>query len=347
MQTLTSPRLARAADCLLREQFAVAPGESVLITADASTELRLVDALANGAARLGAKPLVAMAPTLPLQGGLSDPYVSDSLAAAAVASDVWFDFCFPYHAGSRIHSAAMDAKRCRYGLLAMSSAASFERLYGGVDYAALLDFNIAFMEMISTAAGQTVRFTCPAGTDVSFVLDKVKLKRARVCNTPGMETVPGAQSLYPAKGSVKGRIVIQALFDEHYRKLRKPITIASEGTITGFSGAGVEDHQSFDRALRRASGKDGLGTFVHFTYGFHPAARFTGRQFIEDIRLPGSNAIGMGLPWWEPGGGENHPDGLVLDQSLWIDGLQVLDEGRFVGSSELKNLYDKMGCRLD
>lgn len=347
MQFLTSPRLARAADCLVREQFAVAAGESVLITADASTDSHLLDAVANAVARAGAKPLIAVAPTLPFQGGLSDPYVGDALGAAASASDVWLDFCFPYHAGSRIHSAAMQAQRCRYGLLAMSSAESLERLYGGVDFQALLDFNIAFMELLSQAAGETVRFTCAAGTDVSFELDKVKLKRARICNKPGMDTVPGAQSLYPVKDSVRGKIVIQALFDEHYRTLRKPITIASEGRITGFSGAGIEDHQSFERALRRASGKDGLGTFVHFTYGFHPAARMTGRQFIEDIRLPGSNAIGMGLPWWEPGGGENHPDGLVLDQSLWIGGLPIVDQGRFVGSSELRTLYDRMSVRFD
>lgn len=347
MPILTSPRLARAADCLIRDQFAVASGESVLITADAATEGPLLDAVANAVARVGAKPLIAVAPVLPFQGGLSDPYVGDSLGAAAVASDVWLDFCFPYHAGSGIHSAAMGAKRCRYGLLAMSSATSFERLYGGVDFAALLDFNIAFMELLSAAAGQTVRFTCPAGTDVRFELDQVKLKRARVCDKPGMDTVPGAQSLYPVKNSVRGRIVIQGLFDEHYRTLRKPITITAEGTITGFTGAGVEDRQSFERALHRASGKDGLGTFVHFTYGFHPAARLTGDQFIEDIRLPGSNAIGMGLPWWELGGGENHPDGLVLDQSLWIGDLPVVEQGRFVGPSELRTLYDRMSRRLD
>ncbi len=53
----------------------------------------------------------------------------------------------------------------------------------------------------------------------------------------------------------------------------------------------------------------------------------TRRQFIEDIRVPGSNAIGMGLPWWEPGGGENHPDGIVLDQSLWVGDVQLVKDG--------------------
>jgi hypothetical protein len=341
------PRLARAADCLVKEQFAVRPGESVLLTADSNVERALVDAVVNAVARRGGKPLVALAPTLPFQGGLSDPYVGDSLAAAVVASDVWLDFCFPYHAGSRIHNAAMEAKRCRYGLLSLSRASSLERLYGGVEFSALMDFNIAFMEFVAAAAGQTVRFSCPAGTDVSFVLDKVKLKRARVCDRPGMDTVPGAQSLYPVKDSVRGRIVIQALFDERYRRLRKPITITADGAITGIEGAAPEDHASFERALRRASTEGKLGTFVHFTYGFHPAARLTGEQFVEDIRLPGSNAIGMGLPWWEAGGGENHPDGVVLDQSLWFGEQLVVDKGHFVGPAPLRELYARLLPRLD
>src|SRR3546814_19984999 len=104
----------------------------------------------------------ALGPRLSYQGGLSDPYVSDCLAAAAAASDVWLDFCFPYHAGSGAHGAAMAADRCRYGLIATSSAASLERLYGAVDYKALLDFHLGFMEFVGGAAGETVRFTCPA-----------------------------------------------------------------------------------------------------------------------------------------------------------------------------------------
>lgn len=341
------PRLARAADCLIKQQFAVKAGESVLLTADSGVDHALIDAVVQAVSRCGAKPLVALAPQLPFQGGLSDPYVGDSIGAAVVASDVWLDFCFPYHAGSRIHDAAMQAHRCRYGLISLSRVDSFERLYGSVDFDALIDFNIAFMEFVATATGETVRFTCALGTDASFVLDEVKLKRTRTCDKPGMDTVPGAQSLYPTKDSVRGRIIIQALFDEKYRRLRKPITIHADGVITDILGAAPEDHASFERALKRANGQSALGTFVHFTYGFHPAARYSGEQFIEDIRLPGTNAIGMGLPWWEAGGGENHPDGVVLDQSLWIGDVQVLDQGHFTGPEILRNLHAKLVSRPD
>jgi hypothetical protein len=347
MSLISARRLLRAADNLVRESFAVAPGESVLITADDRMEARLLDAVAGSVSSAGARPLIALAPILPFQGGLSDPYVGDPLKAAMVASDVWFDFCFPYHAGSKAHASAIEAGRTRYCLLALSSAESFERLYGCIDYGAMIDFNVALAEYFAGAAGETVRFTCPQGTDVRLTLDKMKMVRKRVCDEPGMHTVPGTQSFYPVMESVEGRIVIQALFDEFYRALRQPIVIEAEGAIRRIHGGGAEDRASFERALKRAGGGNSYGTFVHFTLGFHPAAMWTTRQFIEDIRLPGSNAIGMGLPWWEPGGGENHPDGIVLDQSLWVGDTQLVDRGEFVGPDPLRRLHAAMSRQLD
>ncbi|BBK40351.1 hypothetical protein STVA_03710 [Allostella vacuolata] len=348
MTVMTPARLLRAADTLVQGQFAVAPGESVLITADSATEHRLIDAIAAAVVRAGARPLVALAPQLPFQGGLSDPYVSDSLKAAAVASDVWFDLCFPYHAGSAATSAAIAGNRCRYLLLATAGADSFERLYGCVDFAALMDFNLAFAAFVADAAGGPMRVACPLGTDLSCILDRPKLVRERVARTPGLHTVPGTQSFYPVQDSVRGRVVLQALFDEDHRILRRPITIAVDGRIRAVEGGAAEDRPSLERSLRRASGGRGdFGQCIHFTFGFHPAARLTGRHFIEDIRVPGSNAVGMGLPWWEPGGGENHPDGIGLDQSLWIGDRPVAEAGRLTGPPDLLRLYEAMARRLD
>src|SRR5260370_31567721 len=128
----------------------------------------------------------------------------------------------------------------------------------------MMDFNVGLAEFFAEAAGQRVRFTCPKGTDVTLTLDKLKMIRQRVCQSPGMHTVPGTQSFYPIMDSVKGKIVIQALFDEYYRKLRKPITIEVDGKIVNFTGGATEDRPSFGRALRRASGAGDYGYFVHF-----------------------------------------------------------------------------------
>src|SRR6185295_9815709 len=89
-----------------------------------------------------------------------------------------------------------------------------------------------------------------------------------------------------------------------------------------------------ERALRRAGGGE-YGYVIHFTHGLHPRARFTGRCFVEDMRVPGSNAVGLGLPWWQPGGGENHPDAVLSMQSVWIADRQVVADGALVAPAAL------------
>ncbi len=335
-------RLTRAARTLIADQFDLQAGEGVLITRDTHTSTALSEAIAAAVLDRRGRPLVAAIPQLPFQGGLADPFIPDTLAAAAAASDIWVDCCFPYLAGSRMHDAAMKAGRTRYALLAISGAASFTRLYGRVDFASLMDYQMALVEHLDRKAGSRVRFTCPAGTQLEFVLDAVKLKRERVARSPGMHTVPGAQSLYPVKGSVRGRVVLGALFDEHYRLLRRPVVVEADGPIRSMHCSAAEDGARFERALRRAAGGRDFGFMIHFTMAFHPAARLTGRHFIEDIRTPGTNAIGMGLPWWEEGGGENHPDGVVLDQSLWIDEEPIVEGGVIVGPAQLMPAYRRV-----
>ncbi len=345
LSAIKDHRLSAAARVLVSGHFAVQAGECVLISADTRTDPELLDAVFGAVCQAGATPLLATLPKLPFQGALADPYLPRAFAAAAAQADVWLDFSFPYMAGSTAHDEAIKAGRVRYGLLALPDGASLARVYGGVDFGALMDFQVALAEYLDARAGAEAHFTCPLGSDARFILQPVKLKRHRVANVPGIHTVPGAQSLYPQLDSVRGRIVLQALFDEIYRPLRRPITLEVDGRIQGFSGAGAEDAPRLERALRRA-GNGEYGYFVHFTLGFHPAACFTGSNFIEDIRLPGTNAIGMGLPWWEPGGGENHPDGVVFDQTLSIDAEVLVQNGVFQGPAALRALHERLAPRF-
>src|SRR5690606_16301925 len=125
--------------------------------------------------------------------------------------------------------------------------------YGQVDFAALMDFNLAFAAFVAEAAGETMRVACPLGTDLAWTIDRPKLVRERVARTPGLHTVPGTQSFYPVADSVRGRVVLQALFDEDHRILRRPITILVEDRIRAIEGGAAEDRPRLERALRRAN----------------------------------------------------------------------------------------------
>lgn len=325
--------VARAADVLVRDQFCVAGGETVIVTADAATDRTAVEAILAAAAGAGARPILMLLPQLPYQGKLADPYIPDAVAHAVAASDVWFDLTFPYMAGSSAHDRAMKAGRARYLLLGDADAAALRRLYGTIGIDALFLVQSSLDDLIEAHVGAPCRVTSASGTDITFRLGKAGGRKSRHAVKAGGSTIMGSCIFYPEPETVRGTVALDAIFHEYYSLLPAPIRLEVDGDIRRVDH--VRQHEALtERALRRAGGGS-YGRIIHLTCGFHPAAHFSGRSFIEDIRSMGSNAIGLGVPWWEPGGGENHPDGVVIRQSLWIDSEQVVDDGRIVGPADL------------
>jgi hypothetical protein len=134
--------------------------------------------------------------------------------------------------------------------------------------------------------------------------------------------------IYPEDDSVMGIAGVDFGYHEYYTEFRDTLRIEVDKSIVSVVGGGT-DRWPMERALRRAA-QGRFGSIIHMSIGFHPAARLGGRSFIEDIRVAGSNAIGLGIPWWKPGGGENHPDGVLTMQSMWIDGEPVVADGEVV-----------------
>jgi 2,5-dihydroxypyridine 5,6-dioxygenase len=324
---------AFAARMLVADQFCVKPGETVLVTADSGTDRAAVEALLAAAASEGAKAVLMLIPQLPFQGKLADPYIPDAVAHAAAASDVWLDMTFPYMAGSSAHDKAMKAGRTRYLLLGDVNAGALRRLYGAIKLDTLFEVQRRIDDLMVSSSGASCRSTSSNGTDFSFRLGKPGGKKKRQANSPGGSTIMGSCIFYPEPDSVRGVIALDAMFHEYYSLLPAPIRLHVDGEIREIEH--IRDHEAVtERALRRAANGN-YGRVIHLTCGFHPAARFAGVSFIEDIRTVGANAIGLGVPWWEPGGGENHPDGVVSRQSLWVDGEQVVQDGRIVAPADL------------
>lgn len=323
--------LLRAAETLLGDLMGVRRGEEVLVTADTATDLRVAQAVFAAAERLGARALISTGPQLPFQGKLADPFISGAQAQLVLTSDVWVDLTFPYFAGSHAHDEAMKSGRVRYMLGGDMDAGAFHRLFGMID----LDQYFAMQEAFDRVfvAGKRCRITAPGGTDVSFVLAKSGLTKPRHADKPGMYVVPGTCSIAPEVKTVKGTIVVTHSFHEFYEPLASPVTLVIDGPIRKVSGGGAS-RPPLERALLRAGGGK-YGSIIHFAQGMHPAARLTGKSFIEDIRAMGSNAIGLGIPWWEPGGGENHPDAVITEQTVWVDEVKIIEDGFVIAPPEL------------
>jgi leucyl aminopeptidase (aminopeptidase T) len=332
MNCFPSSLLDKAADALVADQMFVKAGETMVITADTATDSACANAIFGAAYRCGARPIILCFPQLPFQGALADPYVPEPLPTTVKQCDVWIDLCFPYLAGSHTHDEAMKTNRPRYLLCADASAGSLIRLYGKADLDALFRVQMHFDRMMSEAVGKQCRITTKQGMDVTFSIAKPGYEKLRRANKPGLNVPPGSGMIYPEPKSVRGTVVIEAVFHEYYTPSMQPMRLEVDGRIKELDGGGPE-RKVMHRALKRAGGGQ-YGYVIHFTYGFHPAAQ-AHDSLIEDIRVAGNNAIGFGLPWWEPGGGENHPDGIASMQSIWLDGEPIVEDGILVNPPEL------------
>jgi hypothetical protein len=337
---MIGPELSQAAEVVVRDYMAVRADENVLITADTAGDPAAAQAIFAAAERAGAKAALLTVPQLPFQGGLADPYVTPTLSGAVLGSDVWIDLTFPYLAGSHLYDEALKTKRIRYLLGGDMGADGLVRLFGRVDLDRYYAVHKAFDDLINEAIGKPVRITNGLGTDVSFRLGKRGFEKPRRGDKPGGYLVPGSCTMFPDVESVKGVIHVGSVFHEYYTPLGQPMALEVDGKIRAVRGGGNE-RKVADRALRRAAGGE-YGYVIHFTHGIHPAARVTGRSFIEDMRSVGNDAVGMGIPWWLPGGGENHPDAVLFMQSIELDGRKLVEEGAIVGPASLAKLADEL-----
>ena len=336
--------LAVAADVVVRDYMAVQPGEAVLVTADTGTDPALGEALMTALGRADARGSVLTIPRLPYQGGLADPSVPPVVAGAVAGCTVWIDLTFPYLAGSKVCDDALQSGRVRYLLGADMGCAGLVRLFGGVDLDAYYEVHKGFDEVTATAIGRPVRITDGRGSDVTFTLARPAFTKPRRASAPGLYFIPGSCTMFPAPETVRGVLHVVSSFHEYYARFSEPATLMIDGRIREVRGGGA-DRFAFERALRRAAGGD-YGHVIHFTHGIHPAARVTGESFVEDMRATGNDAVGLGIPFWLPGGGENHPDAVLSQQSLWVDGVPIVQDGVIVGPPGLARLAERLVPKL-
>jgi Rieske 2Fe-2S protein len=62
----------------------------------------------------------------------------------------------------------------------------------------------------------------------------------------------------------------------------------------------------------------------------------------DNVHLKPGGGLSIFIPFWLPGGGENHPDALVTQQSLWIDGARIAVDGVIVDPPPLAALAARL-----
>ena len=321
--------LIQAASVIVNDLCKVQPGETVSITADTITDETVVNAIAGQVITAGGKPLVMWYKTPGGVGKASDkdtPY--KALGAAIGNSDVWIELGFQWLLYSSVQEIALSlTSNLRHLNIVGMNPSMMDRMINGVDFELLSQFQRKLTGM--TKAAVHVRMTTPAGTDLEFDNDP---------NCPfycelGLAQEPGTAYLSGQKcETLNGTLVFDGSLCPSNGMLNSPVILDIEkGYIKKVRGGA--DAQKFEAWL--ASFNDPLMyRMAHVCYGYHPNAALCG-NCVEDERIWGSTEWGIGyLPAADcpPDGvkAASHCDGICLNTSVWLDGVQVQDCGRVV-----------------
>jgi 2,5-dihydroxypyridine 5,6-dioxygenase len=338
--------LARAAHILAKDMFRLNEGETIVITADTRSDMRVVQAAAAAAHTLGAKPMViTMASPLGV-GKAADPMLPvESLTAALMKADAWVEFNKQWLLYSTPFEEAFQSnKKLRYMCLVEMTVDMMVRLIGRVNSAALSTFMHHVTDMTQKAS--SMRITTPAGNDLTFKLlpkDRVVSCDDGFCSTPGMHFLGGQISFVPNFDSINGQLVFDGTIAPPCGFLKEPVVLQVEkGRVTAING-GLQAEEL--RTWLDSFNDPNMYRLAHGCYGFNPGAKLCG-NVLEDERIWGSTEWGLGYlsavdapPDGIPAA--SHCDGICLNSSVWLDGQQILESGVLV-HPELKLLAEPL-----
>lgn len=328
-RTYLAFEIGRGARKLIEEVMLTKPGEQVVVTADTSSDWRVVEATAQAAFSAGATPTVVWYESRP--SAVIEP--PPPVAGAIREADVWIEYAVAYLLHTEAYKRSLE-RGCRYICLTGMDVEMMVRTIAQVDYPKVIALSHALGGLVAKA--DTIRVTSPAGTDLGAVMGGRKIRYSgKLADTPGEPIMLGGQiSWCPLEDTIEGTLVFDGAVwpPREMGILRSPIKLTVEkGRVTKIEGgaeAKLLEHWF------ASIGNPNIYRIAHYSLGFNPGVtRLTGR-IVEDERVFGCIEFGIGSqgkhlggPGWDAGG---HTDGIVLNPSIYLDGEAMEEEGRYV-----------------
>lgn len=345
MPKLYEYELQKASDRLINEILQVKEGETVVITADTCSNERVVNATAASAYAAGAKPMVIWTATPDGVGKAADAKLPvEALGAALTKTDVWIEYNKQWLLYSTPFEIAYENnKKIRYINLVEMHPDMMIRNIGEVEITILAEFMKKLADMNRNT--KKMKIQTPAGTDLSFEINPRHLVScdAGDASTPGIFMMPGQINVVPKFNTVNGTLVYDGSLVPPCGLLEQPIIMTIENsTIVKIEGG--RQAEEFEAWLKSFDDPN-MFKLAHIAYGLNPGAKLTG-DIVEDERVWGSTEWGIGYvsSYDAPPVGQDaksHCDGICLNTSVWLDDIQILDNGKFV-HPELKEYEDKI-----
>lgn len=328
-QEYLSFELGLAARKLVEQNMLTKPGENVVITADTSTDWRVVEATAKAAYAAEAVPSVIWYDTRPT--ACVEPPAP--VAAAVAKADVWIEFAYAYIQHTPAWRAAMAAG-ARYICLTGMDTEMIVKTLGRVNTPKLIALGETLRQLVEAA--NEVRVTSPGGTDLLAYNQGRKVRQSgKLADTKGEPVMLGGQvSWCPMEETINGRLVFDgALWPPmELGLLRNPVAVTIEkGAITKIEGG--TEAKTFERWMKGFNDEK-MYWLAHFSLGFNPGVtRPTGR-IVEDERVFGCIEMGIGSQGAQIRGktwaAASHTDGIVLNPTIKLDGMTLEQDGVYL-----------------
>jgi leucyl aminopeptidase (aminopeptidase T) len=284
-------------------------GETVVISADTSSDMRVVQATARAVYAAGAMPIVVLHPTLK-EAFTEAPA---PLAGAVERTDVWIEFAVNMVFLSSAWRAALD-QGARYICLT------------GMDVTMLVN-------TIQRVRYDKVEVYSPGGTELTaFNQGRRARQSGKLADTKGEAIMLGGQvSWCPMEETINGKLVFDAaLFPPaQLGKLTEKVElILKEGVVKEVAGGG--EAKIFERWL--ASFNDpNMYRLAHYSLGFNPGVTKASGRIVEDERIFGIVEMGIGSQGPQIRGktwtAAAHTDGVVMNPTIVLDGVDLEKDG--------------------
>ncbi|MBI5805224.1 aminopeptidase [candidate division TA06 bacterium] len=313
--------LERSIKIALTDCLGVKPQETVLIiTDDQMIETAgLFYKQAQGYAR---EAVLACMP--PRQNNGQEP--PPAIAQMMLSSDV----IFMLTSKSLSHTQARRRASAKGARIASMPGATRDMIVRTLcaDHQAIKRVGEKLSRIVSRAS--QVRITAKAGTDLSFsIKDRLALPDHGIIHFKGGFTNLPAGEVYiaPVEGSANGLLVIDGSIADLW-PIKKPIKIA---IVNGFAEGAEKGRQAEELwDTISAHGRNGLNV-AEFGIGINPKAKITG-NVLEDEKVLGTIHIAFGDN--SGFGGKikvpSHQDGIVKNPDVWLDGKQLMKNGRLL-----------------
>ena len=318
---------------LIEEIMCVKEGESVLITTDTSSDMRVAELLGGAAMAVGAHPVIVRYETR-WQSAIEPPA---PVAGAALGADVWIELQLGYIMHSNAFRAAME-RGTRYTCLTGLDVQMLVDTVAKVDYQGVRELGDKLVELMS--AGEVIRITSANGMDISGkVGDRPIHVRGIPADKPGMSVMLAGQiSFNPIEETQNGTLVFDGAVwppDEN-GLITNPVTLTVEnGVVTDIRGEG-RDAAVF-RSWMESQDDPNMFRIAHWSLGYNPGVTKSTGRIVEDERVFGCVEFGIGTkgawiggePWVAPAhtdGSNNAPSIYVDDEAIELDGKYVHPE---------------------